>query len=99
MTQEISNEAEEAHTFEDLYHLLADDYPTTTFSTVANIPHETNNVVMIGSTETTQYIVDMLTITAVSTENILMLLENAFGGANRTLIDMSALELQNMWGD
>ena len=60
-----------------MYRLLAEDYPTTTFSTVANIPHETNNCVMVGSPETTQYIVDMLTITAVSTENILMLLENA----------------------
>ena len=54
---------------------------------------------MVGSPETTQYIVDMLTITAVSTENILMLLENAFAGGTRTLIDMSALNVQNMWGD
>ena len=90
---------EEGHSFEDLYRLLAEDYPTTTFSTVANIPHETNNCVMVGSPETTQYIVDMLTITAVSTENILMLLENAFAGGSRTLIDMNALNVQNMWGD
>ena len=82
-----------------MYRLLAEDYPTTTFSTVANIPHETNNCVMVGSPETTQYIVDMITITAVSTENILMLLENAFAGGSRTLIDMSALNIQNMWGD
>lgn len=97
---EIKQEEEsDAHNFEDLYRLLAEDYPTTTFSTVANIPHETNNCVMVGSPETTQYIVDMLTITAVSTENILMLLENAFAGGTRTLIDMSALNIQNMWGD
>ena len=49
--------------------------------------------------EVTQYLIDMVTITAVSTENILMLLENSLGGANRTLIDMNALGLVNMWGD
>lgn len=88
----------EGYDFQDLYHLLADDYPTTTFMTEANIAHA-NNEVLLGDSKTTQYLVDMLTITAVSTENILMILENSLGGANRTLIDMSALNLVNMWGD
>ena len=97
---QITNEEEDSGpTFEDLYHLLADDYPTTTFSTVANIPHEINNDVFLADKEVTQYLIDMVTITAVSTENILMLLENSLGGANRTLIDMNALGLVNMWGD
>ena len=81
-----------------MYNLLADDFPTTTFATVANIA-SANNSVLLGDAKTTQYITDMLTITAVSAENILMLLENYFGGANFTLTNIGSIPLENRWGD
>ena len=95
----ITNEEEpESHTLDDLYSLLADDFPTTEFFTNARVL-EGEGTVLIGSAGTTQYITDMLTLTAVSAENILMLLENYFANGERTLIDMSALNLTNMYGD
>ena len=94
-TIKIENDEEQEYkTLDDLYNLLADDFPTTTWATVTNIA-SANNSVLLGDAHTTQYITDMITLTAVSTENILMLLENYFADANRTLIDMSALGLEN----
>ena len=96
-----SDEEEEGHSFEDLYNLLADDFPTTTFSTIANIPsaESGNNSILIGSAETTKYITDMLTITAVSTENIWMLLEMVFDQSKSyTLTDMTSIGIDT-WGD
>jgi len=89
---------EKAHTLDDLYNLLADDFPTTTFTTATRLV-EAGNEVLIGDAKTTQYITDMITLTAVSTENILMLLENVFAGGTRQLIDIGSLGLENTWGD
>lgn len=88
---------------DDLYDLLSNEFPDMTFTTIANIAatDSGNNNVMLGSPEVTQYIVDMLGLTAVSTENILMILEQAFGGVQRTLIDMDAFTsgLRYSYGD
>ena len=91
-------ENQETKTLDDLYNLLADDFPTTTFTTATRLV-EAGNEVLIGDARTTQYITDMLTLTAVSTENILMLLENVYAGGNRSLIDIGSLGLENTWGD
>ena len=88
----------EAKTLDDLYNLLVDDFPTTTFTTATRLV-EAGNEVLIGDAKTTQYITDMLTITAVSAENILALLENVYAGGTRSLIDMGSLGLENTWGD
>lgn len=92
-TVEFENEeVPETKTLDDLYNLLADDFPTTTWATVANIS-SANNGVQIVDSQTTTLIVDALTLTAVSTENILMLLENAFAGKNYALTSIPSLGL------
>ena len=89
---ENDEELPEEKTLDDLYNLLADDFPTTTWATVANIS-SANNGVQIVDSQTTTLIVDALTLTAVSTENILMLLENAFAGKNYALTSIPSLGL------
>ena len=88
-------EAPESKTLDDLYSLLADDFPVTTFNTATELV----DGVFIGNAQTTQYITDMLTITAVSTENIFMLLENALAGGTNSLINTRKISLETSWGD
>lgn len=63
--------------------------PVTPFATYTKLI-EGGNVVEIGANDTTTYVRDMLTITAVNTENIFLLLNNVL---NETAIDRGVMDL------
>lgn len=63
--------------------------PVTPFATYTKLI-EGGNVVEIGTNDTTTYVRDMLTITAVNTENIFLLLNNVL---NETAIDRGVMDL------
>ena len=91
-------EAPENKTLDDLYSLLADDFPITTFLTTSSLNKEYGgNEVLIGNAEITEHITDMITLTAVSTQNILELLQEAFSNGGLMALNNSANT--NTYGD
>lgn len=99
---ENNETGEEAKTLDDLYNLLSNDYPVTPWKTISTIaPSETEyeNCVYLGNAETTHTILDMITLTAVSTEGIFMLLSNYLLNTTYSLVDMSKLPLEHRYAD